>query len=110
MGLERWASRAPTDPQEVARWVTTRRRNWRDHVDRIGQDRWASGAPTEPQEVARWVRTRRRNLRDHVDRMGQDRRASWTPTDPQEVRQKIAREMYVNVRRGLIQTNNRTES
>jgi hypothetical protein len=54
------ASWAPTDPQEVARWVRTRRRNWRDHVDRMEHDRWASWAPTDPQEVARWVRTRRR--------------------------------------------------
>jgi hypothetical protein len=50
MGQDRWASRAPTDPQEVARWVRTRRRSWRDHVDRVGQDRWASLAPTDPQE------------------------------------------------------------
>jgi hypothetical protein len=50
MGQDRWASWAPTDPQEVARWVRTRRRNWRDHVDRMGQDRWVSWAPTEPQE------------------------------------------------------------
>jgi hypothetical protein len=45
---------------DVARWVSTRRRNWRDHVDRMWQDRWASWAPTDPQEVARWVRTWRR--------------------------------------------------
>jgi hypothetical protein len=44
MGEDRWASWAPTDPQEVARWVSTWRRNWRDHVDRMGQDRWASWA------------------------------------------------------------------
>jgi hypothetical protein len=50
MGQDRWASWAPTDPQEVARWVRTRRRNWRYHVDRIGQDRWASRAPTDPHE------------------------------------------------------------
>jgi hypothetical protein len=61
---------------DVARWVRTRRRNWRDHVDRMGQDRWASWAPTDTQEIARWVRTRRRNWRDHVDRMGQVRWAS----------------------------------
>jgi hypothetical protein len=51
MGQDRWANWAPTDPQEVARWVRTRRRNWRDHVDRMEQDRWASWAQTDPEEA-----------------------------------------------------------
>jgi hypothetical protein len=49
--------RAECNAIDVARWVRTRRRNWRDHVDRMGEDRWASWAPTDPQEVARWVST-----------------------------------------------------
>jgi hypothetical protein len=109
MGQDRWASWAPTYPQDVARLVRTRRRNWRDHVDRMGQDRWASWAPTDPQEVARWVRTRRRNWRDHVDRMGQDRWASWAPTYPQEDRLKDG-ERAVRQHQKRTYTNNRTES
>jgi hypothetical protein len=37
---------------DVARWVRTRRRNWRDNVDRMGEDRWASWSPTDPQKTA----------------------------------------------------------
>jgi hypothetical protein len=37
-------NRAEWDVIDVAKWVTTRRRNWRDHVDTMGQDRWASWA------------------------------------------------------------------
>jgi hypothetical protein len=37
-------TRAECNVIDVARWVRTRRRNWRDHVDRMGQDRWASWA------------------------------------------------------------------
>jgi hypothetical protein len=71
MGQDRWASWAPTDPQEAARWVRTRWRNWRDHVDRMGQDRWASWAPTDPQEDRlkdgeRPVRVRQK--RTHTDK------------------------------------------
>jgi hypothetical protein len=83
--LRDWIKSDDGNATDVARWVRSRRRNWRDHVDRMGQDRCASWAPTDPQELARWVRTRRRNWKDHVDRMGQDWRTSWAPTDPQEL-------------------------
>ncbi|XP_045477896.1 uncharacterized protein LOC123683044 [Harmonia axyridis] len=55
--------------QDVVRFVRSRRRNWRDHVDRMGTDR-----------LAKWAKNERPNTRRPPGRPPKRWHVSWTST------------------------------
>lgn len=56
-----------TGVQDVVRWIRARRREWRDHVDRMDTDR-----------IAKWAKTQKPNTKRPLGRPPKRWHDSWT--------------------------------